>query len=285
MNKSNFLQIAFAPFCFFLFNGIAFGAGALDWADPCVDIQKKFASNGAAAKVRADQTIKEWDSRIEPPGELRGLYVEAIREGAFKAWSGDPTATALINALKQANAKFNPHIYFVTEIYPKVVTADKEAEYVRTLYKTDYQAKLRPQLLAARSDLDKANGVEKTKLDAACKPDVVSQILRGTIGNALLILGNNWSAAQNEKGDVAKYFRATSGISITDIQQYGIQGGPNSELNKIMGGENSAARAVIKALDPSQWNIVVPEIGTPIVNPIPSVTIPGTTIRVCIPWC
>lgn len=255
-------------------------AGALDWADPCVDAEKTFNSNGAAARARADQVIKEWDGRVEPPGELRGLYVEAIREGAFKAWSDDPGTKVILDALKAKDPKLDPKVLFITEVYPKVITPEKEAEYVRAIYKADYDSKIRPQLVTSRAELEKQIAAEKQKMDGACKPDVLSQVLRGTIGNALIILGNNWNAAQNEKGEVAKYFRATSGVSLTDIQKYGIQGGPNSELNKILGGENSAARQVIKALDPSQWKI---KVDAPKIDP-PTITLPGN-VRVCVPWC
>jgi hypothetical protein len=41
----------------------------------------------------------------------------------------------------------------------------------------------------------------------------------------MLIVSANVEAAKNEKGDIAKPVRGVSGISITDIQKYGIQGG------------------------------------------------------------
>jgi hypothetical protein len=46
-------------------------------------------------------------------------------------------------------------------------------------------------------------------------------------------IGANAQAAQRESGDIAKAARTISGISIADIENYGIVGGPNSELNKI----------------------------------------------------
>jgi hypothetical protein len=252
--KSSPLIFAASLFIPFAFQS-AHAAGLLDWADPCVDAEKTFNSNSAAIRSRADQAIREWDGRVEPPGELRGLYVEAIREGAYKAWSDDPGTKAILDAMKAKDPQFNAHALFISQVYPKVVAPEKEAEYVRLVYKADYDGKIRPKLVESRDGLEKTINSEKQKLDSSCKPDVVSHVLRGTIGNALAILGNNWSAAQNEKGDLAKYFRATSGISITDIQKYGIQGGPNSELNKLLGGEGGVARQVIKTLDPSQWKI------------------------------
>lgn len=265
-------------------SSLAAAQGALDWADPCVDAKKTFKSNSEAARSRTDQVIREWDARKEPPGEMRGLYVEAIREGAFKAWSDDPTAQTLIQMALKNDPQFDARKLFLTDIYPKVMTPEKEAEYVRSLFKADYEAKFKPDLIKARQALDTEINAKKKEMDAACKPDVLSQVLRGTIGNALAMLGNNWSAAQNEKGDIAKYYRATTGISIADIQKYGIQGGPGSEMNKILGGEKSVAREVINALDPSKWKVTV-KIDPPNTSPGPLVETKVGGTRVCIPWC
>jgi hypothetical protein len=271
----------------------AFAAGALDWADPCVDAQVKFSSNSAAARYRVDQVIQEWDSRTEPPGELRGLYVEAIREGAYKAWSDDPGAKTLLDAMKASDPNFDAHNLFITQIYPKVMTPEKEAEYVRLLYKADYDAKFRPELIKSRNAIEDKISAEKQTMDGSCKTDVLSQVLRGTIGNALILLGSNWSAAQNESGEVAKYFRAASGISLTDIEKYGIRGGENSELRKLLGSDESVASQVVKALDPTQWKVDLPKISPPTINlpnipapkiDPPTVTLPGN-VRVCVPWC
>jgi hypothetical protein len=106
------------------------------------------------------------------------------------------------------------------------------------------------------------------------------------------MLGNNWEAAKRENGEVAKYFRATSGISITDIEKYGIRGGPGSEMSKILGGEDSVASQVVKALDPTQWKVELPKLPDLKLPDLklpdlkvdpPTITVGGT--RVCVPWC
>jgi hypothetical protein len=271
----------------------AYAAGALDWADPCIDAQKTFSSNGAAARFRVDQVIQEWDSRTEPPGEIRGLYVEAIREGAFQTWSNDPGAKAILDAMRAKDPAFDAKELFITKVYPQVVTSEREAEYVRALYKADYDANIRPELTKSRLDLEVQLSSQKQIMDESCKPTVIAQVFRGTIGNALALLGNNWDSAQSEKGDVAKYFRATSGISLSDVKKYGIRGGDNSELRKLVGGDGSVASQVVKALDPTQWKIPLPNIPLPTipapnvtVPPIapPTITLPGN-VRVCVPWC
>ena len=265
----------------FAFSILAFpvqAAGVLDFADPCVDAQNKYSSTAEAARARTTQVINEWDARKEPPGELRGLYVEAFREGAYKSWSDDPVNAALLTQLLTANPVFDKKSFFVTTVYPKAITPEMEADFVRKLYQLDYQQKLRPQLLAGQSEIEKTLVSKKSELDQSCKPDVFNQVLRGTIGNALSILGNNAEAAKNEKGDIAKLFRGLSGISITDIQANGIRGGPNSELSKLLGSDKSVASQIMTVLDPTSWKIEPPKL--------PSVNIPPIKVgNVCIPWC
>jgi hypothetical protein len=44
---------------------------------------------------------------------------------------------------------------------------------------------------------------------------------------------HNFVAAKDESGVLNQTIRATTGISIGDIERYGLAGGPNSEVNKI----------------------------------------------------
>lgn len=49
------------------------------------------------------------------------------------------------------------------------------------------------------------------------------------------IIEGNVKASVHESGELAKVLRATSGISIRDIERYGIFGGPNSIFRKPFG--------------------------------------------------
>jgi hypothetical protein len=49
------------------------------------------------------------------------------------------------------------------------------------------------------------------------------------------IIDGNVKASVHESGELAKVLRATSGISIRDIERYGIFGGPNSIFRKPFG--------------------------------------------------
>jgi hypothetical protein len=92
-------------------------------------------------------------------------------------------------------------------------------------------------------------------MDKACDPGLVAQLFRGTIGNFFLVLGNNWIAGQRESGEISKWVRSISGVSLDDISKYGLQGGENSVVNQVLGGEKSFLREAIKVLDPTQWEL------------------------------
>lgn len=49
------------------------------------------------------------------------------------------------------------------------------------------------------------------------------------------IVVGNIKAADRESGELAKWVRATSGISVRDIKRYGIFGGPSSVFHKPFG--------------------------------------------------
>jgi hypothetical protein len=57
----------------------------------------------------------------------------------------------------------------------------------------------------------------------------------GEIRKALNIPIGNIRAASQESGEIAKVIRATTGISIMDIQKYGLLGGENSFFRKNLG--------------------------------------------------
>ncbi|GAB9148336.1 MULTISPECIES: hypothetical protein [Bradyrhizobium] len=55
------------------------------------------------------------------------------------------------------------------------------------------------------------------------------------IAAAVKIMQENIKASGRESGEIDKLIRAISGVSIGDIQKYGICGGPNSEARKLAG--------------------------------------------------
>ena len=55
------------------------------------------------------------------------------------------------------------------------------------------------------------------------------------LGAPMKIVDGNIKAAAGESGELAKVLRGTTGISIRDIEKYGIFGGPNSVFRKPFG--------------------------------------------------
>lgn len=263
--------------------------GALDFADPCIEAGRQFRSTTDALRTRADQMLAEWDRKSEPPGEIRGLYVEALREDIFKNWSESPEVKSLLDLQRASNPSFDVRKFFLETVYPGILTPEKEAELVRDLFKVHYASILRPQLTQERSELDRKIAEQRSVLDENCKPDVFSQVVRATIGRMMLVVGNNFDAAKNERGEIAKLVRATSGISLDDIGRHGLLGGENSELRRGLEragiGENHEVRKGLErigaALSPGNWKIETPRAPPP----IEITRIPGTRIRVCVPWC
>jgi len=229
--------------------------GLLDWADPCVDAQNKFKSSSEAARARADQVIQEWDSRTEPTAEMRSLYVEALKEATYKTWLEAPESQALFDSLRQTIPDFDFRKLFDEKVYPVAFPQDREVDVVRQLFKRDFDNHIKPELLRSREELNRQIDDQREELDKSCSPTLVAQLFRGTVGNLLMAAGNAWAAGQREPGEIAKWIRVTSGVSVGDISKYGLQGGENSVVNQVLGGENSVLRQAIKAVDPSTWDL------------------------------
>lgn len=66
-------------------------------------------------------------------------------------------------------------------------------------------------------------------------PDEQSIIEAALIAEAIKIMEQNIKASERESGEIDKLVRALSGVSIGDIQKYGLCGGPNSEVRKLFG--------------------------------------------------
>jgi len=65
--------------------------------------------------------------------------------------------------------------------------------------------------------------------------DEQSVIEAALIAEAIKIMKRNVEASKRESGEIDKLVRAMSGISVKDIEKYGLCGGPNSEVRKLFG--------------------------------------------------
>jgi hypothetical protein len=55
------------------------------------------------------------------------------------------------------------------------------------------------------------------------------------IQQAMKTISTNIDGSKRETGEMDKLIRAMSGVSIKDIKQYGLCGGANSEVRKLLG--------------------------------------------------
>lgn len=245
--------------------------GALDFADPCIKAEGRFQTTAQSLRGNAEALISKWDNLQEPPPELKSFYVDAIKEAAYKSWIDNDQNKSLIKIIISAKPEFDSKRYFYDEVYSKLLNNQQENELVNTLFISDYAVNIRPRFLKEKDELEKKIAEQKGELDSSCKKDVFNQVFRATIGNAMLMLSQNFEAAKAEKGEIAKAVRAISGISITDISKHGILGGENSELRKvaegIAGGENSEVRKALREFDktfnPTNWKIEPPKLEIP----------------------
>ncbi len=107
---------------------------------------------------------------------------------------------------------------------------------VRAVMTEQFRALLRDQ---HRSSSNAALGSLQSDVNKSCPMDVANQSLRIGIGVVLApvtIVAGNFEAAKNESGALAQALRASTGISMRDIDKHGIWGGSNSFFRCPFGG-------------------------------------------------
>lgn len=85
-----------------------------------------------------------------------------------------------------------------------------------------------------------SSAISQAEVATICNETGVCTAIDPAIGLAILALSTfekninaNIDAAGNENGELAKALRVVSGISVSDIDKYGLCGGKNSEVRKI----------------------------------------------------
>ncbi len=245
--------------------------GALDFADYCKGIEKEQKSVVSAIDRdvgNTTATLAAWnkDPTTIPEADLLH-YRNIVLLASYKEWEKSASGVIIIKGWLKENPKVDVVKEFSAQIYAKEMTKDNETTLARKLYQIDYEQNIKPKIDADVAKIKKNIAESKKKIDENCKPDVVSQIFRGTIGRVLLTYEGNKQASKDEKGDLARLTRQFTGISLTDIMKHGIGGGPNSEAKKLgkawtdgldsVGiGPNSDLRKTAAALDPT--NVKLP---------------------------
>jgi hypothetical protein len=245
--------------------------GALDFADYCKGIQKEHKSVVSAIERDVGNTtakLAAWykDPTTIPEADLEH-YRNIVQIASYKEWEQSASGVELIKAWQKDDPKVDLVKAFNAKIYSKEMTKEKETTLAQKFYQIDYEQNIKPKIDADVATINKNISESKQKISENCKPDVVSQIFRGTIGRVLLTYEGNKQASKDEKGDLARLTRQFTGVSLTDIMKYGIGGGPNSEAKKLgktwtdgldsVGiGPNSVLRQTAAALDPT--NVKLP---------------------------
>jgi hypothetical protein len=258
--------------------------------DPCERQEDKFISTTDALRGQADASMAQlaaWDADPSTiPQSVLDPIREAIRTHLYDKWKDTKQGKGMVASWEVTVD--NPIAYdkFIAHVYSVDISPEMETEIAKGLFQQKYRAEWKPKMDSDRAELEGQIAGQKARLDEACSPTVFSQIMRSTIGNAILIVNGNFEAAKDESGDIAKAVRAISGISLTDIGKYGFEGGENSEVAKIndaiegvlerngMGSETVVGQ-VFAAVNPTKWRIEV-EIKAPDL-PLPELPTPSET--------
>lgn len=241
--------------------------GFLDFADPCKKAEAQYKTTDAAfdgAIQEGTARLKSWhDDPNKVPDKVLDHYRDAVKAYVFTTWNTSEEGQGVIKSwgLKPDDAD-GISKKFMEFIYPAKVKPDLEKSLAQEVFKGDYEKRLKPELDKEIAAQRKTLNENKKKLDEACSPDVFSQLLRASIGNLITMVGDNWKAAKNEKGEIAMAIRGLTGISVTDILKHGLAGGENSELNKLRRswtdtldaagiGKNNDLRKFARAIDPT----------------------------------
>ncbi len=238
--------------------------------DYCPELEKENKQKSQLIEEGVKGTIDKWERWGKDPTQLPPkillAYRAVIRLAAYTEWTKTATAGELTKAWLSLDPKSDVKKKFFATIYKKQVSSDQEKKFAYTLFQLDYKQNIKPKLDIEAADVRQKLQDNKKELDEGCSPDVLSQVLRGTIGRAILTYNRNKDAAENEKGDIAYEVRRWTGISLTDIAKYGLRGGENSELSKLgkawtagldsIGiGENHFLREAARALDVTNMKV------------------------------
>jgi hypothetical protein len=223
------------------------GGGAFDFLDPCIKARDDFAGERQAVRVRIDRAETSIPAMTATP-EFREAWMKAKRVDS-RPYFDQTIAPALRKyGVTDFNAAF--------EAWFEDMIASVDPQDLKELIDRNYRELAKYEIAGIRAKTEAEYDSTKKDLDAACKKDVGSQVLRVALAPLGWIDGN-FKAAKNEDNVVTQVFRAVTGVSAKDIAKFGPLGGPNSELRKlantIAGGENSEVRKTLRFFDPSNF--------------------------------
>jgi hypothetical protein len=107
---------------------------------------------------------------------------------------------------------------------------------IRERMTSNFRAVRQDVILKGRTETEAALNESQRELDAACPAHFGNQLLRVTLNTITApfntVVGN-FEVAQQERGEVAKAIRATTGVSVEAIKKHGLCGGENSSARQL----------------------------------------------------
>lgn len=214
--------------CVALIAPMAQADGVFDFLDPCIEAKKDFQDN-------VTQTYAAYDAEIaattyeKAPAEYRQKVWAELKVNLRNEFEKSPEAGLLKKHGVDLNKAFIDWYTMVLKEIGGEATVNVEIDKV-------YREEKIKALKTARAKTDSQVEEVKRDLDSNCKSDVANQTLRvavTTLFRPVDIVVGNFAAAKRENGLFNQAVRASTGISIKDIKEYGILGGPNSDARKV----------------------------------------------------
>ena len=203
--------------------------GVFDFLDPCVKATDEFHAERASVLTQADRAIADADRAPSTP-EYRAAWMKAKNVQLRPMFDKYVAADLKDNGVTDLDGAYQK--WFARQL------RDMGDATVNQLIDSSFHQELKQVRIEQRTHDAAQLQAAQTELDGACKADVGNQALRVTMGVVLApfnIIGGNIAGAGRESGVIDQGLKATTGISVKDIKEHGIFGGPNSVFRKPFG--------------------------------------------------
>ncbi|GAB4520265.1 MAG: hypothetical protein Tsb0019_21160 [Roseibium sp.] len=207
--------------------------GLFDFLDPCIEARNDFHDTRQNIMADLNRSVADVDTAT-PSREYRDAWFAAKRKEMRPVFDEHVAPTLAEYGVTDLDAAF-------ASWFDRVMAQLDQGELDQAIT-ANFRHELRSFRLKER-DLTAAEFARQSdELGSACRMDAGNQALRVVLTTAMapvdIVLGNI-KAAEREANVVTGAVRATTGVSLRDIQDHGLAGGENSEVRK-------AGRAIAK---------------------------------------
>lgn len=208
----------------------------LDGADPCVDAEKQFKSEQMRMLNAFESEKKRLDEMPIPQENYRKIWNQVAYQSAKKQIIERYSSITFTEEQLEQMSQKEVHNYIKTIGEDGVNT---EMDTIFKEHKNQSLSDLENDKVMSEIELKK----QKKELDDSCGTGEVERVFRIVISG----IDSRIKSMGSEKNFDAKVFKFTTGISLADIDQYGLLGGPNSEARKVAKGIENIVVANIEA--------------------------------------